>query len=281
MSSATHPKRRRLNPSTGHTNNAALSRPFVSPVRRDGAVAAAGPKQPSTANISPARAPTASKQQPGDIIATKTRCPPGFKPASNKPDPSLATHQASLRALERDLAATRTQLDTLRQAERLRSTSSNAHADADLTALRRKWVRVAQDAAEEVFGESKERVMRMGGVRAWKQGEEMRQQQPWGGEGGGGEEEEDDGDCEFDSQGEELPEDEQAWRKKEKARVKRERREAADISPPPPSRTSPGRDVDERNDDDDDVSNLLPLLTTCMEGSFKKLTSTNRHSPWP
>ena len=67
----------------------------------------------------------------------------------------------------------------------------------------------------------------MGGVAAWRESEKNKYERSNGlGEFNQEEEADDDADCEFDSQGEELPEEEQEWRKKEKARVKKERQEA-------------------------------------------------------
>lgn len=65
----------------------------------------------------------------------------------------------------------------------------------------------------------------MGGVAAWRESEKKKNDR-FGGFEKEAEVEDDDADCEFDSQGEELPEEEQEWRKKEKARVRQEARDA-------------------------------------------------------
>ena len=67
---------------------------------------------------------------------------------------------------------------------------------------------------------------------------------------------EDDADCEFDSQGEELPEDEQEYRKKEKRRVRREAEEAADVDEPVVEDATGPPPVWQQGGGDDDVSSL-------------------------
>ena len=72
----------------------------------------------------------------------------------------------------------------------------------------------------------------MGGVAAWRESEKSKFERARGlGEFREveGEAEGDDKDCEFDSQGEELPEEEQVYRKREKARVRREMREVGEV----------------------------------------------------
>ena len=70
----------------------------------------------------------------------------------------------------------------------------------------------------------------MGGVQAWRESEKRKFERVHGmgefAEKNAADDEEDDGDCEFDSQGEELPEAEVEWRKSEKRRIRRERRDA-------------------------------------------------------
>ena len=69
----------------------------------------------------------------------------------------------------------------------------------------------------------------MGGVQAWRDSEKRKFDRVHGmGEFAEKEttQEDDDEDCEFDSQGEELPEDEAEWRKSEKRRIRKEREEA-------------------------------------------------------
>jgi Swi5-dependent recombination DNA repair protein 1 len=66
----------------------------------------------------------------------------------------------------------------------------------------------------------------MGGVQAWKDSEKQKVQKrnKWQTRDEGVED--DDADCEFDEEGEELPEEEANWRKKEKARMRQEARDA-------------------------------------------------------
>ena len=69
----------------------------------------------------------------------------------------------------------------------------------------------------------------MGGVAAWREGEKRKYDRSNGlGDFAQESEQDDDADCEFDSQGEELPEAEQEHRKREKRRLKQEALDAAD-----------------------------------------------------
>ena len=71
----------------------------------------------------------------------------------------------------------------------------------------------------------------MGGVGAWRESENRKFDRA-NGLGEFAEKEvakDDDTDCEFDSQGEELPDEEQEARRAEKRRVLKEMREAADV----------------------------------------------------
>ena len=126
------------------------------------------------------------------------------------------------------IRAVRSETDTLKQAARLTSNTT----DSDLEDLALKWKLASQAAAEEVFGNVKERVHRKGGVAAWRETEKKKYERSNGlGEFADRNEvaEDDDRDCEFDSAGEELPEDEQEFRKKEKARLKKEKMESVDV----------------------------------------------------
>nr|POE80093.1 hypothetical protein CFP56_08159 [Quercus suber] len=290
MSSPSQPKRRRLN----HAQ--ALSRPFVSPVRREAKAdtktdaATAAPAALSTLNgytpsvlahSTTAAADLSSSADSSGYASAVSQVGKAARPAR----PSLATSrfsssrlapkftpaehaaQKALTALERELKATRNDVDALRQAQRLRAST----ADADLEALRRKWIEAAQAAAEEVFGEIKERVMRMGGVAAWKRGERLKFERSHGfGEfaassTGFAAPVDDDADCEFDSAGEELPEAEQVWRKAEKAKARREREEAGDLLDELPrgddgeAADGEEKEVWREEGEDDDVS-YPPLL---------------------
>lgn len=131
--------------------------------------------------------------------------------------------QRAVTSLETRIRRVKNEIDTLSQAARI----LNSNKAAELESLAEKWRCASQDAAEELFGSVKERVNRMGGVAAWKETEKKKNErfsafenEPVN--------EDDDADCEFDSQGEELPEEEQEARKNEKKRLKQEMMDAAD-----------------------------------------------------
>lgn len=98
----------------------------------------------------------------------------------------------------------------------------------------------------------------MGGVAAWREMEKKKYERANGmGEFAPQEEkaEDDDADCEFDSEGEELPEEEQEYRKKMKRKALQEMRDAADEPDVPEvdSSTQKGQ-VWQEDGKEDDVS---------------------------
>lgn len=234
MSSPLTAKRRKLNESSR-----TLSKPFVSPLKS--AKSDPSPLQPNhdAANIAyqPSRLAHTIKAYPGttesnhnDAASTPAKATPIRKQyalsASGKKrtnDPVEIAAQRALTGPELQIRNIRNELDALAQAQRITSTST----DADLEELAQKWRAASQTAAEELFGTVKERVCRMGGVAAWRASEKKKFERV-NGMGKFAQEAvvDDDADCEFDSQGEELPEVEQEWRKKEKARVRKEAEEA-------------------------------------------------------
>ncbi|KAF2454744.1 hypothetical protein BDY21DRAFT_102108 [Lineolata rhizophorae] len=122
--------------------------------------------------------------------------------ASHHPAPSsTATPTASTIALSTKIAALRTEVDMLTQAIAIVSPRGRER-DAELEQLRVKWRDVSRAAAEEVFAGCKERVMRMGGVGAWREREKKKEERWKDWEEG----EESDGD---DSEDEEDDEDEE------------------------------------------------------------------------
>lgn len=189
-------------------------------------------------------------------MATQARENPATRTKRREPEEIAA--QKALTALEIQIRTIRNEVDALEQAANLASSTT----DADLEALITKWKAASQTAAEELFGGVKERVCRMGGVTAWRESEKQRHDRA----GGLGEFKEDevqcnDADCEFDSQGEELCEEEQEFRKREKRRLKREREEAADVD----EDVSAPQDTEEvnlwqegSNDDDVGGGNMSP-----------------------
>jgi Swi5-dependent recombination DNA repair protein 1 len=274
MASPLTAKRRRLN----NISNT-LTRPFISPL-----------KSADSANANSTTTPTKSRRRnvPVDsntpyipstlahtINAATTRTP--YKPQSNHPalaqtpnratsvrrpaystpfakrvDPAEQALQRDITAIELQIKSVRNDIDLLNQAAKYSSDAT----DHDLEELAVKWKLAAQSAAEEIFGTVKERVNRMGGVQAWRDSERQKYERSSGMGEYAEPEKEDDADCEFDSQGEELPEDEQEYRKKEKRRVRREAEEAADVDEPVVEDATGPAPVWQQGGGDDDVSLL-------------------------
>lgn len=243
MSSPLSVKRRRLNEST-----ARLSKPFVSPLRTT--KSDQQPLRPENKDnerrylpstlahtVNCAQVPSdgkPSKDTDNVVSSTPARSAPtrkqhAYTSTSKRKDPAEFQAERAITALEMQIRAVKNDIDTLRQASKI----STSNTDADLEALIQKWKAASQTAAEELFGTVKERVNRMGGVAAWRESEKKKYDRSHGlGEFAEEPEEDDDADCEFDSQGEELPEEEQEWRKKEKKRVRQEMMDAADVEEP-------------------------------------------------
>ncbi|KAK3117176.1 hypothetical protein LTR53_001755 [Teratosphaeriaceae sp. CCFEE 6253] len=230
MSSPLGVKRRRLNDAT-YT----LTKPFVSPMRSTNADRKPlndrtnGPRTPYTpSTLAHTVQSSHVHPEPSPLAKPRSILAPTAKTTSNKrrPDPAELSAQRDLTRLEARIRALRTENDTLAQAHQIASSST----DDELAAVAEKWRLASQQAAEELFGTVKERVCRMGGVVAWREQEKMKFERANGmGEFAQKvEPEDDDADCEFDSQGEELPEAEVEYRKKEKRRVRREAMDAAD-----------------------------------------------------
>ena len=237
MSSPLSVKRRKVN----HVNDT-LAKPFVSPMRsgnvhrsplKNNSNVVNQPYQPSTLAHTVKRGDIPADNRPvtkhGDLRATKAtpkRKRPTFTSSSKRTDPAELAAQRALTAIEMQIKAIRNEIDALEQAASI----TNSTTDSELEALTEKWRMASQQAAEEIFGTVKERVCRMGGVAAWRESEKQKFERSHGmGEFAPEPEEEDNADCEFDSQGEELPEEEQAFRLKEKRRVRKEAEEAADV----------------------------------------------------
>lgn len=233
-------KRRRLNNATN-----TLSKPFVSPLktadtlktpsknRRSDVIATSNPPYvPSTLAHTVNAASSVPQIRPQSIrpsVITPVRSNPIRKMAYSTPfakrlDPAEQAVQKEITSLELQIKAVRNDIDALNQASKYTSDTDN-----DLEELALKWKLASQAAAEEIFGSVKERVNRMGGVEAWRDSEKQKYERSNGIGEFAEPEVEDDADCEFDSQGEELPEDEQEYRKKEKRRLKQEAMEAADV----------------------------------------------------
>lgn len=231
MSSPLTAKRRKLNEATR-----SLSKPFVSPLR-NAQTAPTSTQSKRNDHERPAYLPSTlahtinSTSQVGgpkkEIAPVQNRVHSSLvHPARWRPSPRNSVELAVQRensSLELQIRTVRNDIDALTQAERLNTSST----DADLEHLAYKWKLATQSAAQELFGTVKERVCRMGGVQAWKESERRKSERlvDWQ-QGSAAGNEDDDADCEYDENGNELPEDEAAWRKTEKAKLRKEMREA-------------------------------------------------------
>lgn len=77
------------------------------------------------------------------------------------------SHCKAVPSASRELIALRADIQTLTQAHRL-ATSAR---DTDLEVLRARWRLASRAAAEKLFAGTRDRVNRMGGVRAWRERE--------------------------------------------------------------------------------------------------------------
>ncbi|KAI7082165.1 hypothetical protein KC356_g8584 [Hortaea werneckii] len=243
MSSPLSVKRRKFNDA-----NTTLKKPFVSPLRNAHAQRPPvkedhrpgnAPYTPSTLahTVSAADRNTILKDDSTVSDPTPTTPAPlkksqslhkrsSFTASSRRADPAELAVQKALTSLELQIRSLRTDIDALKQSEQI----STSNTDAELEQLTDKWRLASQQASEELFGHVKERVCRMGGVAAWRESEKQKFERSHGmGAFAPEPEESDDADCEFDSQGEELPEKEQEFRKAEKRRNKQEALDAADL----------------------------------------------------
>ena len=249
MSTPSTFKRRRLNESAS-----TLSKPFVSPLRSLKSDLTPLKQNDNAANTS---------YQPSVLAHTTNASPPAvfkptsieiesFSPAKSTPirrypafattkssDPAELAAQKALTALELQIRAVRNDIDKLRQAAQINSSTT----DANLKVLAQKWKAASQSAADELFETVHERVCQMGGVAAWRESERRKYDRGSGLDECQEDVKNDDADCEFDSQGEELPEAEQESRKAAKRKAKREMDEAAD-----PDETGVRREEDDRKE---------------------------------
>ena len=171
-------KRRRLNET--------VNKPFKSPIR--------GPLKPTSAipNASPlANSPLNASNpvsKPLAVALERSRAPstptalrkaptrPALPTSNELTDPKLAsTIQHAVqenRKLERQILQTKQDVDLLGQALAI----VHGGGDAELDALEEKWRGAARLAAEELFASARDRVNRMGGVHAWRDGERERRE---------------------------------------------------------------------------------------------------------
>lgn len=257
-------KRRRLDDSVSQ-----LRKPFISPLRR--------PENPKSSTLANGKTTAEQRSSSSALPDASLRIAASPSPPQNSHDADVHTitpvhsswqpnGRAAIQAdydedmrvrkaismLETRLMRVRKALDTLAQAEKISQSAQNDEL-RDLTA---KWRTASQGAAEELFGTVKERVCRMGGVAAWKDCEKRKHARgfpessphdPM--------DDENDEDCEFDSQGEELSESEQEYRKSLKREARREMMDAADtVEPESPSREGQEHVWEDQGGRDDEVS---------------------------
>lgn len=167
-------KRRRLD-----TASRALSQPFKSPFQTPRKTNIEAPSQSQHATNSaiglsqddpaPPKLSTSTPNitTPARSLALAQR--PRVSPLSSSltRDPHLNSLQKQHSALLSTLSTLSADLDTYTQALRIQSSGK----DVELEALIAKWKSASRDAAEEIFGEVKDRVNRMGGVGAWRERE--------------------------------------------------------------------------------------------------------------
>ncbi|EMD59744.1 hypothetical protein GGP41_008484 [Bipolaris sorokiniana] len=116
----------------------------------------------ASGNVAPAQRPSAS------------RIP---KTLVSRPNPSTPSRLASRSTLSkpstaREIMQLRNEIQMLTQAQTLATSSK----DDDLVALIEKWRTASRAAAEELFGITRDRVNRMGGVGAWQEREKEAKQ---------------------------------------------------------------------------------------------------------
>ncbi|KAI4166110.1 MAG: hypothetical protein LQ342_000541 [Letrouitia transgressa] len=169
-------KRRRIEPSS------ALSKPFRSPLKiplnpcpqsantANAILSSDTPLNESKSGLAPE--PLLNHITPATPLSRpslpRTRLSSHISPS--KSSPQVAELQKKHTALLAQLNASKVKLDTTAQALKLESSQS----DAELELLIKKWRRASKDAAEEVFSSVRDRVNRMGGVKAWKERERER-----------------------------------------------------------------------------------------------------------
>ncbi|KAF2401656.1 hypothetical protein EJ06DRAFT_474293 [Trichodelitschia bisporula] len=172
--SAPPAKRRRVN---------ALHKPFVSPLKRPNndathpstprteqgtaTTSVTNPKTPQ----SNAKVPSSSRSfhTPLATHAASSHQTPQRRNAPTTPTDKRIT-STKIRSLEASIIRQRQDIDILRQAVSIASSTKGA----ELEELTVKWRDAARLAAEEVFAGARDRVNRMGGVGAWRDQEKER-----------------------------------------------------------------------------------------------------------
>jgi hypothetical protein len=164
-------KRRRL--------DAALSRPFKSPLRKDHTTTPTNRDKggstvpdPASSRVKPAVSNTTTPQKLKAGGRQQTSAPPPESESESGLDDEIATLRKNRITLQSQLASLRSELETAQQALRIESSPR----DEELKTLIAKWRSASQSAADELFEAAKDKIESMGGVAAWKASERERQQ---------------------------------------------------------------------------------------------------------
>lgn len=150
---------------------ATLSKPFRSPLRTRGSpsIPLSPPDMIQTPKYEFEPASTSSFNQRPESLITARGLPVQDRlvvtTRSVYSDGELLELQKTYRTLFSQRILQEKTLETARQALRINSSGT----DVDLQALINKWRLISQRTAEEVFVGAKERVDRMGGMKAWRQ----------------------------------------------------------------------------------------------------------------
>ncbi|KAF3036366.1 hypothetical protein E8E11_003569 [Didymella keratinophila] len=175
-------KRRRLNDAT-NTLKKPFKSPFRTPLRPNiGSdplssdppdVSTSAQSAPyATPSIVPAT-PTSASAPPKAVVTTPAASQPRFtRPVAARTRFSTPSRPATKKtpskpSLTRELMQLRNEIQILTQAEALATSTK----DDDLQVLIDRWRTASRAAAEELFGSTRDRVNRMGGVGAWKERE--------------------------------------------------------------------------------------------------------------
>jgi len=174
-------KRRRLN-EAAKTLHKPFKSPFRTPLKPNIGSDPPSSDPPDTASFTQVSAysePTGSNSllynQPTTTTTPKGRTATpvtsGLKPPINRP--SLITTSRTVKStpskpsVAREIMQIRNDIQMLTQAQTLATSTK----DDDLVILVDKWRTASRAAAEELFGSTRDRVNRMGGVGAWKERE--------------------------------------------------------------------------------------------------------------
>lgn len=245
ISTPPDPKRRRLN---GYASSSVLTKPFKSPFRtplkpsQDRAV-----KQSLKLDDNSVKEQAIGEQVPAHSTLNSTptfkkptaphylRTPVNASFPLSKPSPAadaatvaaLRTAQRHTTSLSTTIAATKRDIDALKQAISL----STSNTDPELEELIYKWRSAARGAAEEVFSSCRDKVNSMGGVGAWREREQEQRdwrkswQQDEPSRGGGTHDEEEDEDDDEDGERDGVSKEERRMHREMRREFERQKKE--------------------------------------------------------